>query len=139
MNKRISLGILAAAIALGTSACGPQPYLVFEVWEGPSQTSTANKKFITGVGGYHEQALSMLEQNDIDGTIQLIEAEENKSYFDWYNLALLYEVKHNWAKAEECIQNAIKHHDEKFSKPSDMLQSELAYIQDHRARYVYTP
>ena len=138
MNKHIPLAIVAIAVALGASACGKQPYLNFEVWEGPSETSQANKKFITGIGGYHEEAFALLEQNDVDGTIKLIEADANKSYFDWYNLAVLYEVKHDWAKAEECINNAIKDHDEKFKKPDDMLQAELAYIQDHKSRYVYT-
>jgi hypothetical protein len=138
MNRRISLVLVAAAIALGTSACGKQPYLNFEVWEAPDQTSQANKKFITGMGGYHEEAFALLEKNDVDGTIKLIEADAKKGYFDWYNLAVLYEVKHDWAKAEECIQNAIKDHEDTFHKPYDLLQTELAYIQDHRARYVYT-
>lgn len=138
MNKRIALTIAAAALALGVSACGPTKYLGFEVWEGPQQTSQAKKKFIGGVGGYHDEAWALLEKNDVDGTIKLIEADGNKSYFDWYNLAILYEVKHDWAKAEEALQNAIKDHDEKFKKPYDLLQDELAYVQDHRARYVHT-
>mgnify|MGYP007068880017 CR=1 FL=1 len=46
------------------------------------------------------------------------------------------EFKHDWAKAEECIQKAIEDHEKSFNKPYDMLQEELAYIQDHRARYV---
>ena len=138
MNKRISLAIVAAAIAFGSVACGPQKFLAFEVWEGPEQTSQAKKKFVGGVGGYHDEVWALLEQNDVEGAIKVIEADANKGYFDWYNLAVLYEVQHNWAKAEECLQNAVKDHDEKFKKPYPMLQEELAYVQDHRARYVYT-
>ena len=135
MNKHVALTILAAAIAFTSSAC-TQKYLEFSVWEGPSQVSQAKKKFVGDIGGYHDEAWALLEKNDVDGTIALIDGSSSKNYFDWYNLAVLYTVKHDWAKAEECIQKAIEDHEKSFNKPYDMLQEELAYIQDHRARYV---
>jgi hypothetical protein len=135
MNKHVALTIAAAAIAFGTSACA-QKYVAFDVWEGPSQASQAKKKFVGGLGGYHDEAWALLEKNDVDGTIALIDGDANKNYFDWYNLAVLHSVKHDWVKAEECIQKAIEDHEKTYNKPYDMLQEELAFIQDHRARYV---
>ena len=134
-----SCTVMLGAIALAGTACGPKKYLTYEVWESPGQTSNAKKDWVSGIGGYHDEAWAALEKNDVDGTIKLIEGDANKGYFDWYNLAILYEVKHDWVKAEEAIQAAIKDHDEKFHKPYDMLQTELAYIQEHKARYVHTP
>lgn len=132
MNKSVTLTIAAAAIAIGATACGPQKYIGFEVWEGPDQTSQAKKKLHYGIGGYYDEAWALLEKNDVDGAIALIEATPEKDHFDWRYLSILYQVKHDWAKAEECIQEALK------SNPSDpSLQEELVYIQDHRARYVH--
>lgn len=131
MNKSVTLTLAGLALSLGLTACGPQKYIGFEVWEGPSETSQAKKKLHYGVGGYYDQAWEMLEKNDVDGAIALIEAYENKGQFDWRYLAILYEVKHDWPKAEEAINKAI----ELAPQDSD-LQSELAYIQDHKARWV---
>lgn len=136
--KAASFGVMLSALALAGTACGPKKYLTYEVWEAPGQSSNAKKEWVDGIGGYHEDAWAALEKNDVDGTIKMIEGDTNKSYFDWYNLAILYEVKHDWVKADEAIQAAIKDHDETFHKPYDLLQNEAAYIADHKARYVYT-
>ena len=60
-----------------------------------------------------------------------------KGDMDYYNLAVLYEVKHDWANAEKAIQQAIKIHDEKFHQPDKQYEAELAYIQEHKSKYVY--
>lgn len=132
MNKSVTLTIAALAVAFGVSACGPQRFIGFEVWEGPGQTSQAKKPLHYGIGGYYNEAWSLLEKNDVDGAIALIEATEHKDRFDWRYLSILYQVKHNWAKAEDCINEAIK-----LDPDSNDLKNELAYIQDHRARYVH--
>ncbi len=129
----VSMGALFGAIAFATG-CGTHKYLNFQVWEGPGQVSEAHKPFDAdiAVGGYHDQVWELLGKNDVDGAIKLIEAEQQKSHFDYYNLAILYEVKHDWAKAEENINLAIK--DAKGM--DDQYKAELAYIQDHKAKYV---
>ena len=139
MAKIISWGALAGLLVFGAAGCGPTKYLTFEVWEGPGQSSHAKKLFIGGIGGYHEQAWAALQKNDVDGAIKLIEQDQMKNDMDYYNLAILYEVKHDWAKAENAIQQAIKIHNDKFHQPDKRYEAELRYIQDHKARYVYTP
>lgn len=131
MNKSVTLTLAGLALSLGLTACGPQKYVGFEVWEGPNETSQAKKSLYYNAGGIYDQAWAMLENNDVDGAIKLFVEKENKSGFDWRYLAILYEVKHDWVKAEEAINKAI----ELDPKDAD-LQSELAYIQDHKARWV---
>jgi len=136
MLKVVSWFALAGALAF-TAGCGTQKYVMFQVWEGPGQTSDARKSFDAdiAIGGYHDQAWELLGKNDVDGAIKLIEAEAKKSHFDYYNLAILYEVKHDWTKAEENIQAAIN--DAKGM--DDQYKAELAYIQEHKAKYVAAP
>ncbi len=134
--KVVSMGALFGALAFA-AGCGTHKYLNFQVWEGPGQTSEAHKSFDAdlALGGYHDQVWDLLGKNDVDGAIKLIEAEQQKNQFDYYNLAILYEVKHDWAKAEENMKAAIAA--DKGMNPS--YQNELAYIQDHKARYVGAP
>ena len=139
LGKIISWGTLAGLLVFGATACGPTKYLTFEVWEGPQQSSHAKKLFIGGIGGYHEAAWAALQKNDVDGAIKLIEQDNMKNHMDYYNLAVLYEVKHDWANAEKAIQQAIKMHEEKFHQPDKQYEAELAYIQEHKAKYVYVP
>lgn len=136
MLKLVSWCALAGALAF-TAACGTQKYVMFQVWEGQGQTSEAKKKFDAdiAIGSYHDQVWELLGKNDVDGAIKLIEAEPKKSHFDYYNLAILFEVKHDWTKAEENIQAAIKD----ANGMDEQYKTELAYIQDHKARYVAAP
>lgn len=137
MLKVVSMGALFGALAFATG-CGTHKYLMFEVWEGPGQTSEARKSFDADIalGSYHDQVWELLGKNDVDGAIKLIEDEKQKSHFDYYNLAILYEVKHNWAKAEENINAAIA---DAKGMGDEQYKTELAYIQEHKAKYVGAP
>ena len=135
--KLVSSAVVLGAIAFG-AGCGPQKYLTFQVWEGPSKASEAKKKFVGGIGGYHDQVWEMLGKNDVDGAIKLIEGDANKGWLDYYNLAVLYEVKHDWVKAEEACKKGQEDYAKSFpGKTDDDLAAELAFIQAHKA--IYTP
>jgi hypothetical protein len=127
----LSLGAVIGAVAIG-GGCGSTKYLVFDVYEAPGQNSQARKFFNLGfgMGSYFEAVWAALEKNDVDGAIKLIEAEQPKSEFDYYNLAILHEVKHDWAKAEENIQLALK----ECKGSCDRYTEELAFIQEHKAK-----
>jgi len=83
----VSMGALFGALAFATG-CGTHKYLNFQVWEGPGQVSEAHKSFDAdiAIGSYHDQVWELLGKNDVDGAIKLIEAEQQKSHFDYYNL-----------------------------------------------------
>ncbi len=137
--KLVSSAAILGAIAFG-AGCGPQKYLSFQVWEGSSKTSEAKKHFVGGIGGYHDQVWELLGKNDVDGAIKLIEGDANKSWLDYRNLAVLYEVKHEWAKAEEACKKGQEDYAKSFpGKTDDDLAAELAYITAHKAAYVPQP
>ena len=133
MNKHVALIIAAAAVAFGVSGCSLK-YIEFPVWEGHDQAHSTAKKQLpicAGSGGC-PKTYEKLEQNDVDGAIALLEEDTNKSAMVWAYLAVLYEVKHDWTKAEEAIQKAIADGGDSASS----YEKELAFIQEHKAKYV---
>ncbi|MCL2824275.1 MAG: hypothetical protein FWD57_09810 [Polyangiaceae bacterium] len=129
MITRVTLTIAAAAVALSAFGCATK-YVEFPVWEGEGQEASTAKKMIphcAGTGGC-PKTYDRLQADDVDGAIALLEGDENKSAMVWAYLAVLYEVKHDWDKAEAAINEAIK--------TDSSYQSELDYIQDHKRKFV---
>ena len=139
MNKHVALAFAVAALALGTSACSMR-YVEFKVWEGPDQASEARKpipiKGMIASGSGYSQSYKALEDGGtegVDAAIKALDGVTNKDYVYHAYLAVLYEVKHDWAKAETEMQTAIA---ESGGKNSQELADELAYIQEHKKKYV---
>ena len=136
MNKYVATAITAVAVALGASACSMK-YVEFPVWEGPNEASTAKKPIplqghsVAGTGW--SASYDKLNAKDVDGAIAALDNVSDKNYVYYAYLAVLYEVKHDWAKAEELMGKAIEQAD---GGSKGALEDELAYIKEHKAKYV---
>ena len=135
MNRFVAI-IVAAAIGIGASGCS-QRYAEFPIWQGYGQQPiVAKKKLIWGTGGSFSAFFDKLEAKDVDGAIAVLEADSTKNYMGLYNLAVMYEVAHDWAKAEETINRAIEDYAKSKTDKNKMLEDELAFIQENKTRSV---
>jgi len=135
MNKHVALTIAAAAIAFGASACS-QKYVEFPVYEGPGvEPGVAKRDLVLGAGGYFTELHKLLEANQVDAAIALVESQENKDHFAWYELSVLYSVKHDWAKAEDAIQKALDEHGKKGGSTWAQGERQQSFVQEYKRKF----
>jgi hypothetical protein len=109
-----SLASLALLAALGAASTGCSPslkYFRFKVWENNQQVYV-NKFFNDGFGAapHATAAYEAAENGDNDSALKILKGHidhQGGDAWDYYDLAILYERRHQWDDAEAAIQKAI--------------------------------
>lgn len=135
LKKFASLSLVAVPIALGLAGCdGTFKYFNFKVWDGGKEVYV-EKFYNDGLGsvGHQKTAFDLASHGDNDAAIRVLEDHIAHGGTDWdnYDLAILYERKHDWDKAEAAIKEAIRLDRHEKTNNTD-FQRELALIQHYR-------
>jgi hypothetical protein len=134
MTKLAWLALLP--LALATAACdGTFKYFNFKVWDGGKEVYV-EKFYNDGLGSVPHQktAFDLASHGDGDAAIRVLEdhiAHGGGTDWDNYDLAILYERRHNWDKAEAAIREAIRLDRGTKTNNTDFTR-ELALIQHYR-------
>ena len=111
-SLRAPLLVVGLAL-LGTGCDWTMKYVNFPVVEPDGRKVYYEKFFNDGLGSDADMAAAYnaVERGDVDTALRICEgktAQSNADKFDWYNLAILYEVRGRWDDAEHAINEAIR-------------------------------